>query len=334
MLDAPYGIAVHCGWGASRDTSSGPWIFVSSYHSNAVASISPEGQVSVLAGCGAAKHRDGFGKDSAFHAPNGLAIDAEGTLYVADSGNHCVRKVTPLGEVTTLSGTGVPALSNTQFNSPCGLCLCLLPGAGPTLLVADRCNSCVRSVAVDALPPMRIAPSTLRQDLRQLLDGDSQAIVEGEAVFEVDGHTLRASKAILCVRCAHFRAMFSSGMRESSARVVKLPGVPYHAFRSLIDYLLTDEVSEVLSAEHALDLIMLANAYQLTRLEHICEQMLLPLVDKDNAREVSSCADLIGASLLHRVAKRMLDDPKPVMCDPKVTRRAISDGCISPVEIG
>jgi len=44
--------------------------------------------VSVLAGCGAAKHCDGAGEEAAFHAPNGLAIDSEGTLYVADSGTN------------------------------------------------------------------------------------------------------------------------------------------------------------------------------------------------------------------------------------------------------
>jgi hypothetical protein len=239
-LDAPYGIAVHCEPGDPHDCEVAPRIFVSSYHSNSIASISPDGHVSVLVGCGAAKHRDGFGKDAAFHAPNGLAIDAEGNLFVADSGNHCVRMVSPAGQVTTVAGTGYAALSKSEFNAPCGLCVCLLPGRGPTLLVTDRANACVRSLWLETLPPARVAPSTLRQDLRRLLDGDAGSFIEGEVVFEVDGHMLRASKAILCVRCPHFRAMFTCGMRESSERVIRIPGVPYAAFRSLIDYLLTD----------------------------------------------------------------------------------------------
>lgn len=333
-LDAPYGIAVHWEPCGSHDAGGAPWIFVSSYHSNSIASISPDGHVSVLVGCGAAKHRDGFGKDAAFHAPNGLAIDAEGNLYVADSGNHCVRMVSQTGEVTTMAGTGYAALSESEFNAPCGLCVCLLPGHGPTLLVTDRANSCVRSLSMETPPPARVAPSTLRQDLRRLRDGDAGSFIEGEAVFEVDGHTLRAAKAVLCVRCPHFRAMFTSGMRESSERVIRLPDVPYAAFRSLIDYLLTDEVPEPTPAEQALDLIVLANAYQMTRLEQICEQRLLRLLDKDNAADVASCAELIGSSQLVRAARRVLGQPTSPPRAPVVgSCRAVDDGNASPVEI-
>jgi len=282
-------------------------IFVSSYHSNSLAAISPDGQVSVLAGCGAAKHRDGSGKDAAFHAPNGLAIDSEGTLYVADSGNHCVRRVTLAGEVTTLAGTGQAAMSESQFNSPCGLCVSLLPGIGPALLITDRSNSCVRYLSVDALPPRRVAPSTLRQDLRRLLDGDSESVIEGEAVFEVEGRTLRASKAVMCVRSAHFRAMFTSGMRECSDDVVKVPGVAYAAFRSLVNYLFTDDLPRGMSAAHALELMMLANAYQLTRLEQLCEQALLLLLDRENASDIVAFAELIGACGLARASKRLIE---------------------------
>mmetsp|Transcript_18449 Transcript_18449/g.60357 ORF Transcript_18449/g.60357 Transcript_18449/m.60357 type:complete len:496 (+) Transcript_18449:63-1550(+) len=333
-LDAPYGIAVHWEPCGSHDAGGAQWIFVSSYHSNSIASISPDGHVSVLVGCGAAKHRDGFGKDAAFHAPNGLAIDAEGNLYVADSGNHCVRMVSQTGEVTTMAGTGYAALSESEFNAPCGLCVCLLPGHGPTLLVTDRANSCVRSLSMETPPPARVAPSTLRQDLRRLRDGDAGSFIEGEAVFEVDGHTLRAAKAVLCVRCPHFRAMFTSGMRESSERVIRLPDVPYAAFRSLIDYLLTDEVPEPTPAEQALDLIVLANAYQMTRLEQICEQRLLRLLDKDNAADVASCAELIGSSQLVRAARRVLGQPASPPRAPIVgSCRAVDDGNTSPVEI-
>jgi len=309
-LDAPYGIAVHEDTSHLAEGSSGCGevsIFVSSYHSNSLAAISPDGQVSVLAGCGAAKHRDGSGKDAAFHAPNGLAIDSEGTLYVADSGNHCVRRVTLAGEVTTLAGTGQAAMSESQFNSPCGLCVSLLPGIGPALLITDRSNSCVRYLSVDALPPRRVAPSTLRQDLRRLLDGDSESVIEGEAVFEVEGRTLRASKAVMCVRSAHFRAMFTSGMRECSDDVVKVPGVAYAAFRSLVNYLFTDDLPRGMSAAHALELMMLANAYQLTRLEQLCEQALLLLLDRENASDIVAFAELIGACGLARASKRLIE---------------------------
>ena len=151
---------------------------------------------------------------------------------MADSGNHCIRRVTPEGVVSTVAGTGDAGIDGSRLNSPCGVCVCCPPGLGPALLVADRQNSCVRTVAVDVLPPVRVVPSTLRADLRRLLDldlaGDVDRIkVEGEAVFEVQGRRLRASKAVLCVRCEHFRAMFTSGMRECYEGAVRVPDVEY-----------------------------------------------------------------------------------------------------------
>ena len=94
----------------------------------------------------------------------GLAVDADDVLYVADSGNHCIRRVTPEGVVSTVAGTGDAGIDGSRLNSPCGVCVCCPPGLGPALLVADRQNSCVRTVAVDVLPPVRVVPSTLRAD--------------------------------------------------------------------------------------------------------------------------------------------------------------------------
>ena len=154
------------------------WIFVSSYHSHSLAPVSPEGKVTLLAGCGAPKRADGVGAEAAFHAPNGLAIDAAGNLYVADSGNHCLRRVTPDGRVSTMAGTGTPSLSPHALNSPCGVAICTLRGRGPVLLVADRSNCCVRALETDAVPPPCLAPSTIRRDLRALLDAEQWAYAQ------------------------------------------------------------------------------------------------------------------------------------------------------------
>ena len=202
-LDSPYGIAVHIESLPSGGTEA--TVYVSSYHSHSLATISPEGRVSVLAGCGAPRQADGQGMDAAFHAPNGLSVDAEGNLFVADSGNHCLRRVTPGGEVTTIAGDGCPSLTPSGLNSPCGLCVCSMPGRGPVLLVADRSNSCIRQLPVDALPPQLLTPSTMREDLSSLLDCTDDVV--GEATFDVQGRLLRAPKALLCARCPHFRAM-------------------------------------------------------------------------------------------------------------------------------
>ena len=58
--------------------------------------------------------------------------------------------------------------------------------------------------------------------------------------FAVQGRRLRAPKALLCIRCAHFKALFSSGMRECQEGIVRMGEVDYEAFRAMLQYLLTD----------------------------------------------------------------------------------------------
>lgn len=311
-LDSPYGIAVHVECVPGPAGGSEATVYVSSYHSHSLARISPEGKVTVLAGCGAPRCEDGPGATAAFHAPNGISADADGVLYVADSGNHCVRRVSPDGEVSTLAGDGCPSLSPSGLNSPCGLCVCQLPGRGPVLLIADRANSCVRLLPVDALPPLLLAPSTLKEDLSVLLDGGSNGYATGEALFEVEGRNLRAPKALLCARCPHFRAMFESGMRESRGEAVQVGEVSYAVYRALLDYLLCDDVAKGLPTELLLELMMLANAYGVLRLEQMCAGKLTRRLDSENAEYIGHYAQLIGSGHLGRAASKVL--PRSTTC--------------------
>ncbi len=66
--------------------------------------------VSTVAGTGVAGYADGDALSAAmFDTPQGVSVDAYGNLYVADTGNHRIRKISPTGWVTTISGTGVQA---------------------------------------------------------------------------------------------------------------------------------------------------------------------------------------------------------------------------------
>jgi hypothetical protein len=69
-------------------------------------------QVTTLAGSTAGL-TNGTGAAAKFSAPNGVAVDGNGNVYVADSGNHQIRKITPAGVVTTLAGSIVGFLNNT-----------------------------------------------------------------------------------------------------------------------------------------------------------------------------------------------------------------------------
>jgi DNA-binding beta-propeller fold protein YncE len=134
----PFGIA------AARDGT----IYVTDAHR--IRRIAPDGTVSTLAGGGEPGFADGPGAAARFDTPSALAIDAAGTLYVADTGNHAIRRITPDGRVTTLAGSGEPGLADgtgraARFNGPVGIAL---DPAG-RVIVADTYNDRIRAIGAD-----------------------------------------------------------------------------------------------------------------------------------------------------------------------------------------
>ncbi|HJQ36232.1 MAG TPA: Ig-like domain-containing protein [Thermoanaerobaculia bacterium] len=105
------------------------------------------GGVTTFAGSGKPEDRDGIGQQAAFKQPSGLAVDRDGNLYVADTGNDKIRKVTPTGIVTTITGLGRPGFANggtafALFNQPHGIAI----ADDGVLYVADTGNHVIRKI--------------------------------------------------------------------------------------------------------------------------------------------------------------------------------------------
>ena len=95
-FDRPFGAAV----GADGA------VYVADNGSNKIRKITAAGVVTTLAGSGEEGSTDGTGAAASFNRPAGVAVGADGTLYVADYGSNKIRKITAAGVVTTLAGSG------------------------------------------------------------------------------------------------------------------------------------------------------------------------------------------------------------------------------------
>ena len=141
-FNAPFGVAVD-GTGA---------MYIADSQNHTIRLMTANGTVSTYAGtAGTPGLTDGTGTAAQFNQPNGLALAPNGTLYVADYGNSCLRAVAPGALVTRLAGLpGSPGFLNgsalsAQFKAPVGIAL----DAAGVLWVADTSNHAIRRVGTD-----------------------------------------------------------------------------------------------------------------------------------------------------------------------------------------
>jgi surface protein len=126
-------------------------IYISDTTNQRIRKMSPSGTVTTVAGGGGVGFADGIGTSTRFSLPRGLAVDKAGNLYVSDTQNNRIRKITPTGTVTTLAGSNKTAIDgtaeNAQFNSPTGIAR----DTSGNIYVADTFNHRIRKITPNGL---------------------------------------------------------------------------------------------------------------------------------------------------------------------------------------
>ena len=135
-------------WGVAVDAEGN--CYVTDAKNHCIRKITPALVVTTLAGVpGTSGHKDGAGKTAQFAEPKGITVDSSGNLYVCDTGNHCIRKITSAGTVTTIAGVpGDDGLENgpgtsAKFDTPIGIGL--VPDG--SLYVSDFGNDLIRLIS-------------------------------------------------------------------------------------------------------------------------------------------------------------------------------------------
>lgn len=79
------------------------------------------------------------------------------------------------------------------------------------------------------------ATNSLIENMRKIINKD----IYSDVVFEVEGKPIFAHKAILVAQCEHFKAMFTSGMKESVQTKIEIKDWSYSSYLHMIEYLYT-----------------------------------------------------------------------------------------------
>ena len=138
MFNNPQGVAV----------DANGTVYVADTANNRIRKITSGGAVSTLAGDGTPGLQDGTSSSARFNAPQGVATDNQGNVYIADTGNSAVRKIDAAGTVSTLAGDGSVGSNDSPGARFDGLIGIAVEGQNVYVYLADSGNHRVRRLDV------------------------------------------------------------------------------------------------------------------------------------------------------------------------------------------
>lgn len=134
-------------WGIAVDSSGN--VFVAEQNNSRIRKISPSALVSTFVGSGFG-YIDASGTSAKVANPTGMTMASDGTIYLADTGNNRIRKITSGGSVSTLAGSGSAAYADgvgvaASFNGPRGVTV----DSQGNVFVSDTQNNRIRKIGSD-----------------------------------------------------------------------------------------------------------------------------------------------------------------------------------------
>lgn len=140
-FNQPYGVAI----------DDGGNLYVGDVANHSIRKISVDGQVTTLAG-GRKGYSDREGELAMFNHPHGVAVDSENNVYVADSHNNVIRRVSPDGIASTVAGNGNDGFvdgpaRDAEFYVPIGITV----DKEGNILVGDEGNSSIRKISYEGI---------------------------------------------------------------------------------------------------------------------------------------------------------------------------------------